>query len=72
MNRLFPRIGWLVALTLGLWLLVMPTASAYIDPGSGSFVFQVLIGFALTAAVTVRTFWRRIREFLTARSARKG
>jgi hypothetical protein len=40
---------------------------AYIDPGSGSYVFQVLIGFLLAAAVAMRAYWRRVRDFLASR-----
>jgi hypothetical protein len=33
---------------------------AYIDPGSGSYVFQLLIGGILAVAATARLFWHRI------------
>ncbi len=36
---------------------------AYIDPGSGSFLFQAAIGAALAAGMSVKLFWRRIRSF---------
>ncbi|MEX0983739.1 MAG: hypothetical protein WD096_01675 [Actinomycetota bacterium] len=35
-------------------------AQAYVDPGTGSFVFQALIGGALAAAVAVKVFWTKI------------
>ncbi len=38
-------------------------ASAYLDPGSGSFVFQILISALLGAAVVLKTSWRRLRDF---------
>jgi len=40
-------------------------ALAYLDPGSGSFVFQILISALLGAAVVLKTSWRRIRDFFT-------
>lgn len=57
------RVAWTVVLAAGLWALVVPAASAYIDPGSTSFVFQALIAFAMAAGLTLKTFWRRIRSF---------
>ncbi len=36
---------------------------AYLDPGSGSFIFQILIGVALTLGVAIRVFWSRIVSF---------
>ncbi|MDP8959430.1 MAG: hypothetical protein M3N51_09590 [Actinomycetota bacterium] len=65
-------VGWTLASILGLWLLVVPPAHAYIDPGSGSYVFQVLIGFLLAGAVTARAYWHRIREFVSSRFQRKA
>jgi len=34
---------------------------AYIDPGAGSYLIQVLIGVLLGAAVSVRIFWKSIK-----------
>jgi hypothetical protein len=36
---------------------------AYLDPGSGSFIFQILIGVVLTIGVAIRVFWTRITSF---------
>jgi hypothetical protein len=43
---------------------------AYIDPGSGSYFFQLVIGGLLGAAVAVKLFWRRVWAFLTGRRDR--
>jgi hypothetical protein len=37
---------------------------AYLDPGSGSFLIQLLIGGLVGGAVAVRAYWSRIRAFL--------
>lgn len=34
---------------------------AYIDPGSGSLVLQVLLGAVLGAVFTLKTYWRKIK-----------
>lgn len=33
---------------------------AYIDPGSSSYLFQILIASLLAVGVGVRVFWKRI------------
>jgi hypothetical protein len=45
------------------WFIAAPGAHAYIDPGSSSFIVQMLIGAAAGAALAVATFWRRIIGF---------
>ncbi|MPZ89235.1 MAG: hypothetical protein GEU81_14445 [Nitriliruptorales bacterium] len=50
---------------MGLSLLVVPSAAAYLDPGSGSLVFQALVAGAMAASVSVKVFWGRIRRLLS-------
>ncbi len=38
-------------------------ASAYIDGGTASMVFQLLIAGGLVALFTVRTFWSNLKSF---------
>jgi hypothetical protein len=35
-------------------------AAAYIDPGSGSYLIQILIAGLVGAAFTVRVFWKNL------------
>jgi len=37
-------------------------AHAYLDPGTGSFVLQLIVGGAIAAAATVRLYWERTKE----------
>ena len=37
---------------------------AYLDPGSGSMILQVLAGGLAAIAVTARLYWNRILKFL--------
>jgi hypothetical protein len=46
-----------IQLVLRLWV---ASSRTYIDPGSGSFIFQAIIGGLLATAVVLRTFWGRI------------
>ncbi len=49
-----------------MWFLILvalflPLPSlAYIDPGGGSYIAQILIAFLLGAAYILKSFWRKI------------
>jgi len=40
---------------------------AYLDPGSGSMILQIILGGAAAVAVTARLYWNRILKFLRIR-----
>lgn len=40
------------------------TIPGYIDPGSGSIIFQAVVGGFLVASLTAKTYWRKIRGLL--------
>ena len=42
-------------------------AFAYLDPGSGSMILQILAGGVAAVAVTARLYWNRILKFLRIR-----
>lgn len=46
------------------------SALAYIDPGSGSFILQVVVGAILGASVAVKMYWARLRAYFGSRSER--
>jgi hypothetical protein len=37
---------------------------AYLDPGSGSMILQVIAGGAAAVAVAGKLYWRRLKSFL--------
>ncbi|MBI4845579.1 MAG: hypothetical protein HY810_03780 [Candidatus Omnitrophica bacterium] len=39
-------------------------AYAYLDPGTGSYVFQVIIAFFVGALYIIKLFWARIACFI--------
>lgn len=63
------RIYVLVLLCLAFCFVSLPVANAYVDPGTGSFVFQAVIGGILAVALAVKMFWRRIVGFVTRRGS---
>jgi len=38
---------------------------AYLDPGSGSFLIQLLLAGGLGAAFLIKTYWRKIKALFT-------
>jgi hypothetical protein len=40
---------------------------AYIDPGTGSLVLQMIAGGVAAAAVTAKLYWRRLRRVFRVR-----
>lgn len=43
--------------------------AAYLDPGSGSMLIQILLAALLGAGVAVKIFWRNIKAFFTGKKA---
>lgn len=66
------RLFWVTILVAAFSALWLPAANAYIDPGSGSFVFQALIGGLLAAAVALKVFWKRMIGLVTRRNAEQA
>jgi hypothetical protein len=45
----------------------MTTVLAYLDPGSGSMMLQIIAGGLAAAAVTAKVYWARILRLLRIR-----
>jgi len=57
------RVRASVPLLVALILIVTREAYAYIDPGTGSIIIQVLIGTMLALSFTLRRFWSTLGRF---------
>jgi uncharacterized membrane protein len=55
------RIFFLIVM---LCLVSIKSAYAYLDPGSGSFLFQILIASLLAISFAIKNFWRAIWNFI--------
>lgn len=63
--RRHPASGLAVSALLGaLACLVARPAHAYIDPASGSYLFQLLIGGVLAGLFTIASAWRNVLAWL--------
>lgn len=49
-------------------LTVCLPAVAYIDPGSGSAIMSLIIGFFVALGLTVKTYWYKLKALFTRRT----
>jgi len=48
-----------------LMLVCSGDAYAYLDPGTGSYVLQIVIAGIVSALFTIKIFWRRVVDFFS-------
>ena len=61
--------------TIGLLILIIcltlvSPAQAYLDPGSGSGLLSIIIGFFVAIGLTIKTYWYKLKSLFT-RSSKK-
>ncbi len=57
-----------IALLIGLFLLLLPQeVHAYLDPGTGSLILQALLAAFFASLMTVKIYWKKIKQVLSAR-----
>jgi hypothetical protein len=44
---------------------------AYLDPGSGSLILQLLLAGLMGAGILVKVFWKKIKSFFTRKSVKQ-
>ena len=55
-----------VIVSVMLALILIPTRSdAYIDPGTGSFVLQMLVAAVLGVVFALKMYWQRLKTFFS-------
>ncbi len=63
MTKRLGRLVDIVVLVGLLFFVLADDAHAYIDPGSGSYILQLVIAGLLGAGFAVKIYWKRIRAF---------
>ena len=63
----FRRHAQILALAIAIDFAFLADASAYLDPGTGSFLFQTVIAVVLGAAFTLKTYWQRVKGFFSGK-----
>ena len=64
MHRKTSGPSFLVALFV-MFVLNPDSAHAYLDPGSGSYVFQIIAATAVSAFFVLKVYWHRLTSFLS-------
>ena len=59
--------GFKNVLILAVILIFWPIrkAHAYIDPGTGSYIIQVMIGGLLGAAFALKVYWKKVKAYFS-------
>jgi hypothetical protein len=62
-----------IKLLLMIFFVLLSTVPlfAYIDPGTGSYVIQLIIAGVLAGGFVIKTQWKRLVAFFKGRSKRK-
>ncbi len=68
-KRTFCNALFVAYLSACFLLMVVGPAAAYIDPGSGSIIFQAIVGGAMAVGLTLKVFWRRITAFFSRKKS---
>lgn len=55
----------LILLAIVFSSLVVAPASAYIDPGTGSYVFQILVAALFSGLYAIKLYWQKLKDYLT-------
>jgi hypothetical protein len=65
------RLLYALTLSTALCAILHGNAHAYLDPGTGSYMLQIILAALLGAAFTVKMFWLRIKAFFSHLISRK-
>ena len=60
--RYFTRLRRVLVVFVLFYLLFPQAAHAYIDPGTGSFLLQILIAALVGTALSVKIFWNKVKN----------
>ena len=70
MKKIEMMCYWVGFWTFG-FLTVPSNSMAYIDPGTGSYILQLILGVLLGIVFAVKSFWYRIRSFFYSLLSKK-
>ena len=57
------------AVLLALWLVLEVPVEAYLDPGSGSMLLQILLGGFAAVGVIAKLYWNRVTSLFSRKDA---
>lgn len=62
---------YLVAFLL-IFMMHTKSAQAYLDPGSGSLLFQIIVGGILSGLFAIKLYYRKIKSFFKSKFSKKN
>ncbi len=69
---LLRKISHLFLLVVSLVFITMPSAYAYLDPGTGSMILQATIAAIALGLATIRSWWYRLADLFGSKSNNKN
>jgi hypothetical protein len=66
------RLGLVAALCAVFALALADRAEAYIDPGVGSYAFQMLVALFFSVAFAVKAYWSKLKVLIARLLSRSG
>ncbi len=60
------RLAVCLVFLILLGLIIPSNAYAYLDPGTGSYIFQLIVAALIGALFTVKQYWQKIKTFSKA------
>ena len=68
----YSKIALSISIMVGVLLLISARdAFAYVDPGTGSYILQLIMAGLLAAAFALKSYWKNIAAFLSSLMSRK-
>lgn len=65
MKKIIKNGGYTLYISILFWAILICPAYAYLDPGTGSYIVQIIIGTVLAASVTIKLYWKKIIHLFT-------
>lgn len=65
MNFHLFKIAQVLVLIFLIQIMTVSTAYAYIDPGTGSYLFQMLMAGLLGSAFAIKMAWRNVKTYIS-------
>ena len=65
------KLFYSLILIVALQFTLLQNAFAYLDPGTGSYIFQVLAATLIGVLFTIRMFWQKIKNVLSNHFSKK-
>ena len=65
MKRIKRKVTPTILIILVLFTWIPKSAYAYLDPGTGSYLVQILIAGLIGASYAIKLYWKSIRSFFS-------